>query len=910
MSGVDGSCCVILTMKARWCAPLALTLSLLACDDGSGTDADTASPPADSTSMDIPEDTLAPTRCQLSTNAVTPNTTTINGWTVALQDNGAWHITPPGGSEPVLEGTAACEDVSGTRLSGVRVATGEPFVLNLFGAFQIELTSFRTQLTWKETSGTTAVLTEVDGGALLSFALAEGGAANLRFAPRGDTDLQVTLEAEGADAGEVSMRCGEGEAFFGLGTQTYAMDLRGGTVPLWTQEQGIGKPEVGNVFPLNNLPEAAYAPMGVLHSSAGYTAVIGHDAYSEYDLCDDHDTRLVLRSHPELPAFVLVAGDTPRDRLSALTERYTGRLAGEPPAWVFAPWNDSVGGPERLAEVAETLRREDIPSSAIWTEDWIGGEQTDNGYRLSYAWEWDPAFYPDLGTDIERLHSEGFAFLGYFNTFVPQPTRMWEEGITGGYLVKNAAGEVYELEDPAFRTAGLVDLTNPDAVAWFEGYMTTAADTLGIDGWMADFSEWLPHDAVMFDGTTGWESHNRYPVMFQQLNQDVMRAVHEADPLEPDNNWTFYARSGWASVNGGSGGATATMWGGDQNTDWKYDDGFPTVIPAGTHVGLSGVPIFGTDIAGYSSFVNPNTNKELFLRWSSAGAFQGLMRTHHGSDECGNWSFDRDVETTEHFRRYAIIRTLLYPYLRSLVDEALSSGLPMMRHPYLVEPSASALWTGQDYLYFLGDALLVAPVLEEGAVSRDVDFPSEGWWPLFGSAPLAGGTQSVDASPTEIPVFVRPGTVLPLLARPVDSFYGASIAEVTDLDDVAGAYALALYPTSSGELESVSVGSATVTGSGISTSTDWTAGTLEGQALPSCDVAPVDTSCVDAAGGILLLVGDALSWSGASGESLVITGSEVQSYRVAVGGAVWGSWTEPTAITELDPDIPPPCEEP
>src|SRR6185503_19159491 len=116
------------------------------------------------------------------------------------------------------------------------------------------------------------------------------------------------------------------------------------------------------------------------------------------------------------------------------------------------------------------------------------------GYRLSYAWEWDPGTYPDLPADIQRLHELGFSFLAYFNPFVPQTTRMWTEGILGGFLVKDAGGGPYVLTEPGFRPSGLVDLTNPRAITWLSGYLETAADDLAIDGWMADFAEWLPYD--------------------------------------------------------------------------------------------------------------------------------------------------------------------------------------------------------------------------------------------------------------------------------------------------------------------------------------------------------------------------------------------------------------------------------
>jgi alpha-glucosidase len=110
------------------------------------------------------------------------------------------------------------------------------------------------------------------------------------------------------------------------------------------------------------------------------------------------------------------------------------------------------------------------------------------------------------------------------------------------------------------------------------------------------------------------------------------------------------------------------LWAGDQNTDWSLDDGYPSVVPISVHVAAAGVSMFGSDIAGYTSVTVPNTTKELFYRWTTMGAFHPVMRTHHGSDKCGNWSFDRDTETTAHFRRYASIHTRLFLPPRRAAD--------------------------------------------------------------------------------------------------------------------------------------------------------------------------------------------------------------------------------------------------
>ncbi|MCB9543126.1 MAG: hypothetical protein H6703_11845 [Myxococcales bacterium] len=826
----------------------------------------------------------------------------LGEWTVTTDAaRREWTVARPPDGAVVLRSPPACVD--GAPRPALRVARGAPAIESAFGNFRVQLDGPRSRLDWRPIITAPTVEATAD-----DLTLRHPDGVALRFARDGD-DLRVELLAPDADAGALAWRCGPDTGFFGLGTQVTGLDLRGRRYPLFTQEQGIGKPADGHPYPLANYPEAAYAPMGVWHDSDGLSAILTHDAYSDLDLCAQDPERVELRSYAALPGFVLVAGATPRDRVRALARR-----VGHPPPvpdWVFAPWNDAVGGPARLAEVADILRREGIPSSAIWTEDWIGGEQGPTGFRLSYAWEWDATLYPDLPEDIARLHDRGFSFLAYFNPFVPAPTRMFAEGTAGGWLVEDADGEVITFLDPAFRNAALVDLADPAARDWLRGYQLTAAAELGIDGWMADFAEWLPVEARMDDGESGWRWHNRYPIEWQRANVEAMREAHP-DGSPEAGDWTFFVRSGWASTNGGTGGVAPTLWAGDQNTDWGRDDGLPTVIPIGVHAGLAGVAVYGSDIAGYTSETVPNTTKELFFRWAALGAFHPLMRTHHGSDECGNWSFDRDADTLAHYRRHAILHTLLHPYLRDAMDEAMRDGIPITRHPWLVEPDHPGLWRDGRDLYFLGGALLVAPVVEQGATARVVHLPGDGWWPLFADAPLPGGEagpggtvmHDVAAPPTEIPVFVRPGTALPLLPRPVDSFRATAGDGVSTLAELGGARRLALYPRA-GAVDTT-LGDTRITAAGLAARPDWTTAALDGAPLPACaDEAAV--SCADAAGVTLRAVGDATVTVG--GATITIAGEGTRrDWHLAWAGEAFGAWRAPTPLGELDPDVPPPCE--
>lgn len=818
--------------------------------------------------------------------------TTVAGWTIRFDyDDGRWHALAPGSENPTLSGPPGCEPTS----TPVRVMRGEPTVRAAFGNFRIDIEGDDTE--WLVPASRRAPTVDATEESMaLRYVLGDREEISLQFTEHdGDLRIEALHDLDGA---ELRFECQPGESFFGLGTQVTGMDLRGRTYPLWSQEQGNSKPESGGAFPLNNFPEAAYAPMGVWHSTHDYSALVTHDGFSELDLCETADQWVALRSYLAPPGMVIVSGN-PRERMTRITD-YIGRVRSDIPDWTFGLWIDSVTGPERLETVAATLRDQQIPASAIWSEDWIGGSSTAFGFRLSYEWQWDSETYPDLPATIDSLHDRGFAFLGYFNPFVPNTVSTWDEAIASDYLISDEDGEVVTFLDPAFRTASLVNLFDQDARDWLSGHQMTAVTDIGLDGWMADFAEWYPLEAV-----DPWSVHNLYPLQWQLANDANLADAKQQ--MGEEGNYVFFPRSGWASVNGGTGGIAPTMWGGDQNTNWEYDDGYPTIVPIGAHVGLSGVAIFGSDIAGYNSVGSiENTDKELWFRWASAAAFHPLMRTHHGGDECENWNFDRDQETLDHTRRWSTVHSMLLPEFRRLLTEATTQGWPITRHPWLVEPDTPALWNGDQYQWFLGDDILVAPVLTETADRRTVQFPEGTWWALFGDDALAKSeSRDVEAAVTEVPVFVRGGRALVLLHDAPDTFYGSETPGVTDLDDVAGRYRVALYPDDDGMAVSASeepfaVGSRQTGELDFAAQASW-----NGTALPACTPNPM-ASCLDSATQTVLLV-DVSSGSLESGGGTVdIDSPQPVTVRVGIGRAGWGEVAEATSYSP-NPDAPSWC---
>ena len=136
-----------------------------------------------------------------------------------------------------------------------------------------------------------------------------------------------------------------------------------------------------------------------------------------------------------------------------------------------------------------------------------------------------------------------------------------------------------------------------------------------------------------------------------------------------------------------------------------------------------------SDIGGYTSVNAAVTNflrpPQLNARWAEMQAFGVVMRTHETNRPTLNQQVYDTPETRAQFARASQIYAALHDYRASVIDEAVRTGMPAMRHGWLVYPGTDAATA--DEQFFLGDHLLVAPVYAENATGVDVVFPPGQW---------------------------------------------------------------------------------------------------------------------------------------------------------------------------------------
>lgn len=537
------------------------------------------------------------------------------------------------------------------------------------------------------------------------------------------------------------------EHFFGFGAQFSRFDMKGRRLPIFVSEQGIGR----GLQPITMMAELRAGAGGAWHTTyAGVPHYITSRLRSlflttyEYAVFDMRraDRVQVQLFAPELSGRIL-AGGSPAELIAEYTA-YAGRMRPLPP-WVHAGAIVGLqGGTERVRTILAKLEASGTPIAALWLQDWVGPRATSFGSQLWWNWELDERHYADWERLRDELAARGIRLLTYVNPFLtdacdkPDCRRnLFREAAARGFLVRDSHGEPYQTRITDF-SAALVDLTNPAARAWLKDVLVEQVIGAGASGWMADFGEGLPYDAVLASGEAAARYHNRYPEAWAALNREAIEASGCDDLV-------FFMRSGYTR----SPRDATLFWLGDQLVTWDAHDGIKTAVIGLLSSGISGFSLNHSDTGGYTTITHPlryHRSKELLLRWIELNAFTAVFRTHEGNRPASNAQVYSDDETVAHFSRFARVYRAWGFYRRRLVREAAATGLPVVRHPFIHYPDDPNVYRLSYQQFMVGEALMVAPILDPGRNTARVYLPAGEWVHLWSGAAYGAPDRGVFVS--------------------------------------------------------------------------------------------------------------------------------------------------------------------
>jgi len=516
-----------------------------------------------------------------------------------------------------------------------------------------------------------------------------------------------------------------GELVRGLGERFGPVVKNGQRVDVWNADGGTSS-------------EQAYKNVPFYVTDRGYGVLVDHPGHVSFEIGSEAVERVQFSVPGESLTFYVIAGGDPKGVL----ERYTA-LTGRPaavPAWSYGLWLSTSFttsyDEETVTSFIEGMAQRDLPLSVF---------HFDCFWMREFNWcdfAWDPRVFPDPEGMLARLHARDLRVCVWINPYIGQRSPLFAEAAEAGYLVRRPDGSVWQW-DMWQAGMALVDFTNPDAVRWYQGHLRRLVDQ-GVDCFKTDFGERIPLGVVYADGSDPERMHNWYTQLY---NQAVFEVLQEA---RGEGEAVLFARS--ATVGGQS---LPVHWGGDSTSTYAS---MAETLRGGLSLAWSGFAFWSHDIGGFEG--TPDAG--VFKRWTQFGLLSSHSRLHGSQSYRVPWAFDEEAVAVT--RRFTKLKLALMPYLFAAGVAATETGVPVLR-PMAMEFPDDPTTGHLERQYMLGPDLLVAPVL---SADGEVTFylPAGTWTSYLTGEQVPGGTWRTERHGFEsLPLYVRPGAVLPVGAR-------------------------------------------------------------------------------------------------------------------------------------------------
>ena len=455
------------------------------------------------------------------------------------------------------------------------------------------------------------------------------------------------------------------------------------------------------------------------------------------------------------------------------------------PGGLYAPWahahwvwlKNDLGNQDNCTALINAYIDLDIP---------VGVLNIDSEWATAFNnFEVNITKFPDFRGMIESLHEKDIKVTLWATSMVNTDDPDYQEAVDNEYLVRwGKTGEVRPLKW-WHGSGGLLDYTNPSAVAWWHEKMDQVLDA-GVDGFKTDGTD--PYIIEYGDEAIGYNDQKiNYREYADSYYGDFFAYTREkrGDGLimsRPIDCYYHGVEFTGECLNFSPKDVMYSGWVGDDDCTWV---GLKNAVTKLIYSAWAGYANFGGDIGGYRGSIADNIpGKELFIRWAQLMAFMPLME-NGGGGEHRPWMFDD--ETVRIYRSFVKTHMSLCLYLYELGNKAMESGsssvwpiapntlpephptstanLGETRRPF--KPPSSL-----DYL--LGPSLFISPILhgsksnDKGLAIASIEFPEDSstmwldfWEPL--KEPHSGGTKENIPYPLSLyPVFIRKGSYIPM----------------------------------------------------------------------------------------------------------------------------------------------------
>jgi len=436
------------------------------------------------------------------------------------------------------------------------------------------------------------------------------------------------------------------------------------------------------------------------------------------------------------------------------------------PKWAMGFWQsrERYKTQEELLSTLREFRRRQIPIDNI-VQDW--------SYWKQDAWgshEFDASRFPNPEAMVKEVHdSAARIMISVWPKFYVN-TKNYKEFTDKGWMYQQAVTDSVRDWIGKGYIGSFYDAYSPGARELFWKQMNEKLYSKHFDAWWMDASEpdinsnsSMAYRKKLMNPTAAGSStefFNAYGLM-------NAKGIYEGQRGTNNNDRVFLlTRSGFA----GSQKYAAAIWSGDIGTRWED---MKAQITAGMNFSISGNPYWTMDNGGFcvekryekakEGSEDLNEWRELNVRWHQFGAFVPLFRTHGQPPYRELWNIAPETHPAyKAMLYYTQLRYRLMPYIYTLAGMSHFNDFTIMR-PLMMDFGSDKKVLNVDNQYMFGSALMICPVTDYKARTREVYFPeNSGWYNLYDGKFIAGGQNQTVAAPYErMPIFVPAGSIIP-----------------------------------------------------------------------------------------------------------------------------------------------------
>ena len=532
------------------------------------------------------------------------------------------------------------------------------------------------------------------------------------------------------------IKLNENDYIYGLGDKTGFINKRGYEYINWNTDDP--SPQVDNFKSLYKS-----IPFFIVKGTKNYGIFVDNTYKTIFDFGKNKNDELVFASTDGYLNYYIFFGSM-KDIIKSYTN-LTGRTP-MPLRWSLgyhqSRW--SYSSKEEVLSLVDNFNKYNIPLECI---------HLDIDYMDEYkVFTVSNERFNDFKNMILELNKKGIKIVTIIDPGVKAKEGyfVYDEGIKNGYFAIKDNKVYHNAVWPG--DSVFPQFTDSNVRKWW-GDLTKIITDYGVSGIWNDMNEPASFNGpieldVLFKDGNDYKTHKEIHNVYGHL---MAEATYLGIKKNTNKRPFIITRACYS----GSQRYT-TVWTGDNHSIWAH---LEMAIPQQCNLGISGIPFVGTDIGGFGS----DCTKELLIRWIEVGIFSPLCRNHsaYKTKRQEPWEFDDEV--IDIYRKFVNLRYKLIPYIYDLFYKHQTNGLPIIR-PLVLEYENDYKCFSINDEFMLGDSILVAPQVKNGAFERIVYLPKGKWIDFNTNKIYYGGKSYIYETPLDIcPMFIKFNSIIPIL---------------------------------------------------------------------------------------------------------------------------------------------------